>query len=127
LTARIRGGVSGVISQTIEVPDGFLLSSPSVAAEGLIKGGESQKRVTGYRAPFEMDKAMATLSIWSYDTKGEEAVRVPAGEFRARHITRKIDKETSEWWIHPQLGVAVKGQANGLEYVLTSLEMSSNK
>ena len=29
LTARMRGSVSGVISQTIEVPDGFCLSSPS--------------------------------------------------------------------------------------------------
>ena len=127
LTARMRGSVSGVISQTLEVPDGFLLSSPSIAAEGLIRSGESQKQVTGYVAPFEFDKAMGALTVISYETKGEEAVRVPAGEFRARHVTRKIDKEASEWWVHPQLGVAIKGQAGGSEYVLTSLEMSPKK
>lgn len=124
LTARMRGSVSGVISQTLEVPDGFLLSSPSVAAEGLLRSSENQKQVMGYVAPFEFDKVMGALTAWSYEVKGEEAVHVPAGEFRARHVTRKSDKEASEWWIHPQLGVAVKGQAGGLEYVLTSLEMT---
>ena len=127
LTARMRGSVSGVISQTLEVPDGFLLLSPSVAAEGLLRNSENQKQVTGYVAPYEFDKAMGAITTWSYDAKGEEAVRVPAGEFRARHVTRKINKETSEWWIHSQLGVAVKGQAGGLEFVLTSLEMAANK
>lgn len=127
LTARTRGSVSGVISQTLEVPDGFSLSSPSVAAEGLLRSGEDQKQVTGYVAPYEFSKPMGALALWGYEAKGEEAVRVPAGEFRARHITRKIDKETSEWWIHPRLGIAVKGQAGGVEYVLTSLETTANK
>jgi thiol-disulfide isomerase/thioredoxin len=127
LTARTRGSVSGVISQTLEVPAAFFLSSPSVAAEGLLRDGEDQKQGAGYVAPFELDKATGTLTAWSYDARGEEAVRVPAGEFRARHVSRKVDKATSEWWIHPQLGVAVKGQAGGIEYVLTSLEMTADK
>jgi thiol-disulfide isomerase/thioredoxin len=127
LTARTRGNVSGVISQTLEVPEGFLISSPSVAAEGLLRGGVDQKQVAGYVAPFELYKATGALTALSYDARGEEAVRVPAGEFRARHVTRKVGKETSEWWLHPQLGVVVKGQAGGMEYVLTSLEIKDNR
>jgi thiol-disulfide isomerase/thioredoxin len=127
LTARTRGSASGVISQTVEVPDGFLLSSPSVAAEGLLRGDENQSRVTGYVAPSEFDRAMGTLTSWSYEAKGEEAVRVPAGEFRARHVRRNVGKESSDWWLHPQLGVAVKGQAREVSYVLTSLEATANK
>ncbi|HEX8091131.1 MAG TPA: thioredoxin family protein [Blastocatellia bacterium] len=127
LTARTRGSVSGVISQTIEVPEGFFLSSPSVAAEGLLRGDEDQRQVTGYVVPSEFDRAMGTLTSWSYEAKGAEAVRVPAGEFRARHVRRNVGKESSEWWLHPQLGVAVKGQARGISYVLTALEAPANK
>jgi thiol-disulfide isomerase/thioredoxin len=127
LTARTRGSVSGVVSQTLEVPDGFFISSPSVAAEGLLRKSEDQKQVTGYVAPSEFDKAAGTLMAWSYDTSGEETMRVPAGEFRARHVTRKIGNETSEWWFHTQLGVAIKGKCRGIDYVLTSLEMTANK
>jgi thiol-disulfide isomerase/thioredoxin len=127
LTARTRGSVSGVISQTLEVPDVFFLSSPSVAAEGLLGNSEDQKQVAGYVAPFEFDRAIGTLTSWGYEARGEETVRVPAGEFRARHVRRKIDKEASEWWLHPQLGVVVKGEAGGMSYVLTSLETAAHK
>jgi len=36
LTARMRGSVSGVVSQTLEVPEGLFLSSPSIAGQGFI-------------------------------------------------------------------------------------------
>jgi thiol-disulfide isomerase/thioredoxin len=130
LTARMRGSVSGVISQTVEVPDSFSLSSPSMAAEGLrwarSRGGD-QKPLTVYLAPPEFDRALGTLAAMSYESKGEETVRVPAGEFRALRVTRRADKETSELWIHPQLGIPVRGKSGQAEYVLTSLELSPGK
>ena len=122
LTARMRGSVSGVISQTIEVPDSFYLSSPSMAAEGLRWTKEAsgdQKPLTVYLAPNEFDRALGTLAVLSCDARGEETVRVPAGEFRARHILHKADKETSELWVHPELGVPVRGKTGAMEYVLT--------
>jgi hypothetical protein len=70
---------------------------------------------------------MGVLATTSCETKGEETVRVPAGEFRARHVIRKTDKETSEWWVHSKLGIPVRGMAGGIEYVLTSIEPTSSK
>jgi thiol-disulfide isomerase/thioredoxin len=130
LTARMRGSVSGVISQTIEVPDSFCLLSPSMAAEGLQWAKENagdQKAMTVYLAPNEFNQTLGGLAHLNWESKGEERALTPAGEFRARHILRKTDKETSELWIHPQLGVPVRGKSGGMEYVLTSLEMPQQK
>lgn len=128
LTARMRGSVSGVISQTLEVPQRFFLSSPSIAAQGLGRLTDSDRYpIPSYVTPPEFDKTMGTLATVSYEAKGEETVRTPAGEFRARHLIRKTDKETSEWWLHSKLGIPVKGMRGGIEYVLTSLEQSSSK
>jgi len=128
LTARMRGSVSGVVSQTLEVPEHLFLSSPSIAAQGFVQAQETDRyQISSYFAPQEFDKAMGMLATASCETKGEETVRVPAGEFRARHVVRKTDRETSEWWVHSKLGVPVKGMAGGVEYVLTSFEHSSGK
>ncbi len=128
LTARMRGSVSGVISQTLEVPERLFLSSPSIAGQGFVESQETDRyQISSYLAPPEFDKAMGTLATSSCETKSEETVRVPAGEFRARHVIRKTDRETSEWWVHSTLGVPVRGQASGIEYVLTKIEVSVTK
>ncbi len=128
LTARMRGSVSGVVSQTLEVPERLFLSSPAIAAQGFVQQQESDRyQISSYLAPQEFDKAMGMLATASCETKGEETARVPAGEFRARHVIRKTDKETSEWWLHSKLGIPVEGMAGGIEYVLTSFEQSSSK
>jgi thiol-disulfide isomerase/thioredoxin len=125
LTARMRGSASGVVSQTLEIPDRVFLSSPSIAGQGFVQTGETDHyQISSYTAPMEFDRAMGVLAAASCDAKGEETVRVPAGEFRARHIVRKIDRETSEWWLHPKLGIPVKGQMGGLEYVLVSIDLN---
>jgi thiol-disulfide isomerase/thioredoxin len=126
LTARMRGSVSGVISQTLEVPDSLALSSPAVAAEGLRWGqsGGEQKQASLYVSPMEFDKALGALAQASFESRGEESVRVPAGEFRARHVARNADGEACEWWLHAQLGIPVRGQANGMQVVLTSLDVA---
>jgi thiol-disulfide isomerase/thioredoxin len=128
LTARMRGNVSGVISQTLEVPERLFLASPSIAGQGFVQSQDTDRyQISSYLAPQEFDKAMGTLATASCETKGEETVRVPAGEFRARHVMRKTDRETSEWWVHTQLGVPVRGQASGIEYVLTKIEVPVTK
>jgi thiol-disulfide isomerase/thioredoxin len=127
LTARMRGSVSGVISQTIEVPDEFSISSPSLAAEGLRWASSDQKSLTVYFAPAEFDQAMGTLEALSYESKGEETVRVPAGEFRARHVKGKTDKAASELWVHSQFGIPVRVKTGAMECVLTSLESSPGR
>lgn len=123
LTARMRGSASGVVSQTLEVPERLFLSSPSIAGQGFMQAQESDSyQIPSYIAPQEFDRTMGLLAIASCETKGEETVRVPAGEFRARHVVRKTDAEISEWWVHPKLGIPVKGIAGGIQYVLTSIE-----
>ena len=67
---------------------------------------------------------VGTLDKANYEPDGEQTVRVQAGEFRAGHVMRKSAKETSEWWLHPSIGVPIRGKvAGGMEYVLTSLDL----
>lgn len=128
MTARMRGSVSGVVSQTVEVPQRFFLSSPCIAAQGFVQTQEGERYQTpGYFSPQEFDKAMGTLLVVSYEAKAEVPVLVPAGEFRAWHITRRTGKEMSEWWIHSKLGIPVRGLAGDMEYVLSSLDVTGSK
>ena len=123
MTARMRGSVSGIISQTLEVPPQFFLSSPSIAAAGFLQAFQGDHvQMSGYATPDEFAETMGTLQPMRFDANGEETIRVPAGEFRARHITRKTDRVSSELWIHSSLGIPVKAQSAGIEYVLTTLD-----
>jgi thiol-disulfide isomerase/thioredoxin len=127
LTARMRGSTTGIIQQTLEVPDGFSVWSQSVAADGLrladVKSAETYKAAC-YVAPAEFDSAVGTLAAMTVESKGDEAVRVPAGEFRARHYVRRSDRGASHLWLHPQLYVPLRGEINGLAFTLISLEVA---
>src|SRR4030095_4937951 len=121
----MRGSASGVVSQTLEIPERVFLSSPSIAGQGFVQVEETDRyQISSYVAPMEFDKAMGVLAAANCQAKGEETVRVPAGEFRARHVGRKTERETAEWWLHSKLGIPVKGQMGALEYVLTSIDLN---
>jgi hypothetical protein len=123
LSARMRGNVSGVVSQTLEVPEQLFLSSPAIAGQGFVQQHDGVSfRVSSYVTPTNFYGAMGMLTSTLCEAKGEERIRVPAGEFRGRHVVRKTDKETSEWWFHSQLGIPLKAHVGGIEYVLTSLD-----
>jgi hypothetical protein len=86
--------------------------------------GDSKSRgqITGYIAPFEFDKAMATLVVGTADFVGDENIKTRAGEFSARHFKLRLGPDTYDYWLHSQLGIPLRAQAsNGHEYVLTSL------
>jgi hypothetical protein len=127
-TARLRGNQSGVLEQTLEVPDRVAVFSPAIAACGWewAKAGEggSPKQVMSYIAPNDFDSTVGTLATVSYEPKGEEKVRVPAGEFLARRLLRRAGKDTSELWLHPEMSIPVRVRHAGIEYVLTSFEVS---
>jgi hypothetical protein len=124
----MRGSSSGVVSQTLEVPERLFLSSPSIAGQGFVQGQETESyQISSYLAPQEFDKAMGVLATTSCEAKGEETIKVPAGEFGARHIVRKCERDISEWWVHSKIGVPVKGVAGQTEYVLTSLMIAGSK
>ena len=127
LTARMRGSLTGIIQQTLEVPEAFSIWSQSVAADGLrlaeVKSAESYKAAC-YVAPAEFDSAMGTMAAMTIESKGDEAVRVPAGEFHARHFVCRTGKSASHLWLHPQLSVPVRGEINGIAFALTALELA---
>ncbi len=125
LSATMRGSTSGVVKQTLEVPNQLAVSSPSIAAEGLFSAQMNQGQIASYFVPRDFVTTTGTLGKANNESKGDEAVKVPAGEFRAQHLIRKSGKDISEWWLHSQLGVPVRGRlANGTEFVLTSIELT---
>jgi hypothetical protein len=126
MTARMRGSVSGVIAQTIEVPQRYFLSTPAMASEGWAfdtsSEGKGKSQLTGYIAPFEFDKAMGTLVRGTADFVGDENLKTRAGDFPVRHFKLRMEQGTCDYWLHSQLGIPLRAQAsNGHEYVLTSL------
>jgi thiol-disulfide isomerase/thioredoxin len=131
MTARLRGNEPGVIEQTLSVPAALAFVSPAVAAQGWgwmqIAGTQDQKQIVSYFAPRGYGETVGALALTSYEMKSDEAVRAGSTEIRAKHLSRKAERENSEWWLHPELMIPVRGRAGGLEYVLTSWEASSNK
>ncbi len=126
LTATVRGGAAGTVKQTLQIPSQLAVSSSSVAAEGWMSLLVKQGQVASYVVPREYGNAAGTLSNITNQPSGEEKVKVPAGEFQAHHVIRLSGKDNSEWWIHPQINVPVRGRlANGTEFVLTSLEVTA--
>lgn len=129
MTARMRGSVSGVVSQTIEVPARFYLSTPAMASEGwAFNTGDTKapEQITGYIAPFEFDKAMGTLAAATVDFVGDENLKTTPGEFPTRHFKLRLEHDTCDYWLHSQLGIPLRAQAtNGHEYVLTSLTIAA--
>ncbi|MEW6126956.1 MAG: thioredoxin family protein [Acidobacteriota bacterium] len=125
LSATLRGNVSGGVKQTLEIPAQLAMASPCVAAEGWMSAQVREGQVTSYLVPREFANTAGTLFTINNQSLNEENVKTPAGEFRAQHIIRMTGKETSEWWVHSQLGIPVRGKlANGTEFVLTSLEVA---
>ncbi|MEW6212674.1 MAG: hypothetical protein AB1631_30395, partial [Acidobacteriota bacterium] len=126
LTARFRSNDAGVIDQNLDVPDRIVFQSPAVAAAGFefVKArNEKQTEMMSYQSPFELERTVGRLAVARFEDKGEESVRLPAGQFRARRAIRRAGGEVSTWWLH-ELGFPVAGQMRDMEFTLTSLEVS---
>ena len=128
LTGRLRGKESGILQQDIVVPGGFAFASPAVAASGWMgtaARSASFSDLVCYVVPGSFDSPLGTTCVVTYRVAGEESVRVPAGEFKATRLARQSPTEASDWWLHPGLGIPIRGQVvGGLEYVLATLEVS---
>jgi len=132
LTGRLRGKEAGILQQDLVLPPSFAFAAPAIAASGWMGGG-GRAAVAGpasqlvcYIAPSGFDSPLGSTCVVTRRVAGEEAVKTPAGEFRATHLLRQSRGEASDWWIHPDLGIPVRGQIlGGMEYVLSSLEMGS--
>jgi hypothetical protein len=124
LTARTRGSVTGVISQTLEIPERVFLCSPAIASQGIIQGPEADRyQISDYLAPQDFETAMGALATTNCESKGEEDVSLPGGKFHARHVVRKTNDAISEWWLESKLGIPLKGHSGNLDYILTSIDI----
>jgi hypothetical protein len=126
LTGRLRGREAGILQQDIVLPPSFAFASPAIAASGWMGLAAAASAPTSqlvcYVAPSGFDSPLGTTCVETHRVAGEEAVTVPAGEFRATRLARQSGAEASDWWIHPALGIPVRGQVvGGMEYVLASL------
>jgi hypothetical protein len=129
LTGRLRGREAGILQQNLVLPPSFAFATPAIATSGwmgLAAAGSATSSLVCYVAPPGFDSPLGTTCVVTHRIAGEEAVQTPAGEFKTKRLVRQSGSETSDWWIHPDLGIPVRGQVlGGLEYVLTSLEMGS--
>jgi hypothetical protein len=119
LTGHARGSDAGVMDQTLGVPAKVAFQSPAAASRGF--GADVP---AAYVANEDFAGRLGVLCTERCEEKELETVSVPAGEFRARRIVRSGENGTSEWWIHPDLGIPVKGRQNGRDVVLVSLTLA---
>src|SRR5262249_60124195 len=80
LTARVRGSASGVATQTLEVPEQFFLSTPSIATQGWCEG-EVGPAKTAYLEPFDFQNPLGSLPAATYQTPEPRTIQAPPGEF----------------------------------------------
>jgi hypothetical protein len=129
LTGRLRGKEAGILQQDLVLPPSFAFSAPAIAASGwmgIAAASGATSQLVCYVAPSGFQSPLGTTCVVTHRVAGEEAVKTPAGEFQATHLARQSGDEASDWWIHPELGIPVRGQiVGGMEYVLSSLEMGS--
>jgi len=127
LTGRVRGKEAGILQQDLVLPPSFAFSAPALAASGwmgLAAASGTRSQVVCYIAPSGFESPLGTTCVVTHRVEGEEAVKTAAGEFRTTHLARQSATEASDWWIHPDLGIPVRGQVlGGMNYELTSLQV----
>jgi hypothetical protein len=125
LSGHLRGREAGILQQNLVLPPSFAFATPAIATSGwmgLAAAAGATSQLVCYVAPSGFDSPLGSTCVVTHRVGGEEAVRTPAGEFRATRLARQSGTEASDWWIHPELGIPVRGQVvGGLEYVLSSL------
>jgi hypothetical protein len=129
LSGHLRGREAGILQQNLVLPPSFAFATPAIATSGwmgLAAASGATSQLVCYVAPSGFDSPLGSTCVVTHRVGGEEAVTTPAGEFRATRLARQSGSEASDWWIHPELGIPVRGQVvGGLEYILSSLEMGS--
>ena len=128
LTARMRGSATGIVQQTLELPQGAAVSTPAHAAEGLplaTADAAQGRSLVYYQTPVGAAGAMGTIGSIGIEGANEQSIRVPAGEFHVRHLTMKGKNGANELWLHSQLNVPVRGRVDQVEFVLESIEVAS--
>jgi thiol-disulfide isomerase/thioredoxin len=129
LTGRLRGREAGILQQEITVGNDFAFASPAIAAAGWMSAAAPAKtaveQVVCYVAPDTFESPLGTTCVVLFRPAGEERAVVPAGEFATTRLARQSGTEFSDWWMHRELGIPVRGRvAGGLEYVLTRLDVT---
>jgi hypothetical protein len=129
LLGRLRGKEAGILEQNLVMPPQFAFATPAIATSGWMAAaasGPATSQVVCYVAPAGIESPLGTTCVVTHRIAGEESVTTPAGEFKTTRLARQSGSEASDWWIHPELGIPVRGQiVGGLEYELTKLEMGS--
>jgi Thioredoxin len=132
LTGRLRGREAGILQQDLVLPPQFAFATPAIAtsgwmglAAGPVAAGAMSQLVC-YVAPSGFESPLGTTCVMTSRVAGTEAVKTPAGKFRTTRLARQSGDQASDWWIHTDLGIPVRGQiVGGLEYVLSELKLGS--
>ena len=128
LTGSLRGREAGILRQDLVLPPSFAFAAPAIAASGwmgIAAASGATSQLVCYVAPSGYESPLGTTCVVTHRVAGEEAVKTPAGKFRTTHLARQSGAEASDWWIHPELGIPVRGQiVGGMEYVLSNLEVA---
>lgn len=115
-----RGNATGIVEQTLELPDGWTVLLPvAVSAISSANGGRTRAlRLEAAGAP-----TSGRLYLQELQINGREEITTPAGRFEADRIVRRVGGTESVWWLHPDLEVPVQGQReDGARVVLVEVE-----
>jgi len=118
-----RGNVTGIVEQTSELPEHWDLLLPG--AVGAVPGDRDAEVFRLFGAGEPASGRLAELEITS---SGHEDVEVLGGTRPAERVERRVDGETSTWWLDRELGIPLAGQSeDGIRVVLREVNASSTE
>jgi hypothetical protein len=129
LLGHLRGNDSGIVDQTVAVPESVALLSPATLAEGwAAAAAEGAQAAALYDAAGEMERPLGVLRAVRSVRRESGSATVPAGTFAAERVTLETDDGACECWMTkegaaPSIPVRLR-RADGSEVVLASLEGS---
>ena len=127
LSAMTRGNVTGIVQQTLTVPEGTNFALPCAAdagADWLRRGRPEELTITAFELAAEAPTAGKLIEIKTR-ADGEETVTTRHGKAAAMRLTAESGDVASSWWLDGEVGVPIRGTVGGLGRVtLEELEVA---
>jgi hypothetical protein len=125
LLGHLRGNDSGIVDQTVAVPEDVALLSPATLSRAW--AADAAPAPVAYAAAGELERPLGTLRALRAGHSEAEPVSVAAGTFDAERVTLSSDVETCECWISSVDAGGVRipvrlRRPDGSTVVLASLE-----
>ncbi len=127
LTSTTRGNDTGIVHQTVALPAGASLTTPTV-----LQAGRSwlQHGTSGTFSVFHLggaERATGYLDQRHCEALGERPIEIGGDTFSSRLVEFQLAGTVTRWWLDEKLGIPLRGEMPGVgKIVLDQLQRSEH-